>query len=711
MQDPRESLKSFCNRVAEAAVTEEGARLTRLLRLSGLLGETFQPTSGPATPARSQGSPGRVGIWEGKVEDGRTCFVRSSDMLQDWQHWANVGRIEPKGEKLRVVLIGESVARGYLYDPEFTPAMALERLLENRLGQGKVEVIDLARTDLGFDVGGLALAALQLEPDAAVLFSGNNWTVSLPPQLGDVPQIDGLLREQGVAGLKLFAEEQLDRNVQRLVADISKGYAEKGVPLIWLVPEFNLGDWRDPVTNAPHLPGNANRDWIAQFQAARLALAAGDLAAAAAAAERMVAIDGGVSVAGLYVLAECSQRCGDLEAARRSLELARDAVIWDPSRIVSPRSYGAAQEALRSGVALHEGMLVDLPQVFRDCLEGGIPDRRLFLDYCHLTAEGIRVAMAAAASSVLQALGGAPVPWRELVDDRIAPGPEEEAAASFLAAVHNGHWWQSYDLVRHDCLRAVQQSPAIAEVMTCFIDIQTRRAPMLMCRTAEEIASLGSRQIQQYLLRHNHQQLDPVLIDAITSVLDEAGVHQRARLSQLRRDEHAVARNATDLLDYYYCSAGLQPQEVMWTVLRQEGYVRRRENDYYKAYWAESRFVFVGEEGKPVQLSLACRLPATAPAEETAVLDLNGRPLAGIELGHDWRTWDLSVPGEALRDGLNEVVIHWPLPDFPGQKAFDAVGEELVDEVFPDFFCTFGEIHTFTASAAVDSRQRDGRGS
>lgn len=706
MQNPPESLKSFCDRVAEAAVTDEGARLTRLLRLSGLLGETFLPTAGLAAPAPvGAGSPDRVGIWERKTEDGCSYFARRMDMLKDWNYWANVGRIEPKGEKRRVILIGESVARGYLYDPEFTPAMALEAILESRLGPGKVEVIDLARTNLGLEVGELALSSLQLEPDAIVIFAGNNWSVSFPPQLSEVAYIDSLLRDQGISGLKRFAEDQLAGNVQRLVSDVSAACAAQGVPLVWILPEFNLGDWRDPVTNAPYLPGTANRDWIERLQAARRALAEGDLATATGEAERMVEIDGGVCVAGLYILAECSQRSGDREATRRYLELARDAVIWDPSRSTSPRTYKVAQEALRSEVGRHQGAsLVDMPQVFREYLDGGIPDRRLFIDYCHLTSEGIRVAMAAAAAPVLQALGGAPAPWRDLIDEKMAPSHEMEAEAAFLAAVHNGHWWQSSDLVRHYCLRAVRQSPAIAEVMTRFIDIQTRQTPMLMCRAAEEIAGLKSRQLQHYLLRYNHQQLDQLLIDAIGSALAEVGIDPQERLAQLRLAEHSIVQGETDLLDYYYCSAGLQPQEVMWAVPRREGYIRRKENHYYKAYWIESRFVFVGEAGSPAQLRLTSRLPGPASTEGVAVLAVNGQPQAEIELDHDWRTWDVTVPGEALRDGLNEVAIHWPLPEFPGQKAFESVAADLIDEIFPEFFCAFGEVHTFTVA---DGRKTD----
>lgn len=710
MAHPPESLKSFCNRVAEAAASEEGARLTRLLRLTGLLGEPFRPIASPTEgdaqdPNEGESAihvnPDRIGIWERRNENGRSYFVRRLDMIKDWNYWANLGRIEPKGERKRVVLIGESVARGYLYDPQFTPAMALETILEGQMGKGKVEVIDLARTNLALEVGELAISALELEPDAVIIFSGNNWRVSFRPQVSEIAYIDTVLRDQGMAGLKRYAEDQLEGNVRRLVREVSSRYQAKGVPLIWILPEFNFGDWRDPTTNAPHLAGTANRDWIVQWQAAREAFDAGDLKTAAERAERMVELDQGVAVAGLYLLAECSQRSGDIEEARRYLELARDAVIWDPSRSTAPRTHAIAEEALRSEAAKHGSALVDMPKIFREHLGGTLPDRRLFLDYCHLTAEGIRVAMAAAAADVLRLLTGKETPWHDLVDEGIAPSREVEAEASFLAAVHNAHWWQSFDLVRYYCARSVQASPGIAEVMSRFIDIQTRQTPMLMCRAAEEIVGLGSPLIQHYLLRYNHQQLDRLLIDAIASALQEIGVDPRERLAELRRDEHSITRRDIDLLDYYYCSAGLQPQEVMWVVPRRDGHHSHRDgNHYYKAYWTHSRFIFAGEAGCPARLSLTCRLPGhrlpgQTPWQGTVSLELNGRPQASMVVGRDWETWDLAIPGDAVREGLNELLIHWPLPDFPGHKALESVAHHLMDGSVPDFFCAFGEIHEF----------------
>jgi hypothetical protein len=55
-------------------------------------------------------NPDHIGIWERKDENGKTSFVRRMDALGEWHFWASLGRIEPKGKKRRVVLIGESVA-------------------------------------------------------------------------------------------------------------------------------------------------------------------------------------------------------------------------------------------------------------------------------------------------------------------------------------------------------------------------------------------------------------------------------------------------------------------------------------------------------------------------------------------------------------------------------------------------------------------------
>src|SRR5215470_6295499 len=166
MERPPESLKSFANRVAKATASPDGARITSLLRRAGLLGAAGEDSRTKhmayVTHVDHVVNSDHIGIWERKVENGKTCFVRRMEMMHDWQQWANVGRIEAKGDKPRVVLIGESVARGYLYDPMFSSSIALQMILDTQFGKGEVEVIDLARSNLSFEVRELALSAVQL---------------------------------------------------------------------------------------------------------------------------------------------------------------------------------------------------------------------------------------------------------------------------------------------------------------------------------------------------------------------------------------------------------------------------------------------------------------------------------------------------------------------------------------------------------------------
>ncbi|MET0650622.1 MAG: hypothetical protein ABW208_28775 [Pyrinomonadaceae bacterium] len=703
MQRPPETLKALANRIARQALSEDSAQIVRLLRLSGYMGgaaDFLFAGDAASNPLDHKVNPDHIGIWERKEENGRAAFVRRMEKMDEWHFWAPLGRIEPKGERLRVVLCGESVARGYLYDPEFTPAMALQAVLESRLGVGAVEVIDLARTSIYFEVRDVAVAALQLEPDLTVMFAGNNWCVSFPPHPSDVARMDAIMADEGIAGVKRLSEEQVAGNARRIVNDVSTAYQAAGVPLVWIIPEFNLGDWRDPITNAPHLAEGRNRRWIELLEEAEAAMRDGETERAATLARQMVELDEGVCVAGFYILAECARLAGDHDAERRNAELARDAVIWDSSRMVMPRTFECTKAAMRDEIGKFSNcQIVDAPALLKEHLGGAVPGRRIFLDYCHLTTEGIQVVAAAAASCTLRALRGVEVPWYALVDERIAPTRETEAEALFLAAVHSAHWWQPYDVVLHFCRRALKLSPHVADIMLNYIYLQTSRsAPMLMNESAEQISRLGSPLMLRYLMRYNDQKLDAELLDATVVALEEAGFSARERLERLRREEHSVSVREVNLLDYYYCSSANQPQETAWQTRLKINQYRMNEAEYYKAYWRESRFFFVGEAGVPVRLSLTLRLPRLTPEGAQVSVELNGRPQAEIEGAHEWATWDIMVEGSAVRDGLNGVTVRWPIQDFEPAAALERIMQDFFERKVPDFYAVFGEIYSFTAA-------------
>lgn len=693
MDRPLESLKTFANRMAQVAISDDSAQMVRLLRLAGFL-------AGPASQSdHAEGNPDHVGIWERKVENGKTFFIRRMEAMNEWLMWANVGRIEAKASKRRVVFIGESVARGYLYDPEFNPALALRTILEAQFGADDIEVIDLARTNLAYEVRELAIAALQLEPDIAIVFAGNNWSVSTPT-LADIAELDQALTNEGMAGAKRISDEHIAKRARRVACDVAQAYERKGLPLIWIIPEFNLGDWRDPVINAPHLDESLNKEWLSLLHEAQHALGEEDFNQAEELAQRMVRLDHRVCVAGLYILAECSRQANDLDRERKYLELARDATSWDSSMTFVPRPNSVSQQVLREEMTKHGNQIVDLPLLFKEYLNDRIPDRRLFLDYCHLTTEGIQIAMAAAAACVLRSLKGVETPWYTLMGDKVAPSAETEAEASFLAAIHNAHRWQSYDVVRYFALRALNFSPHIAELMLNYIDLQTRYSvPIRMSESEDKIFKVGSPLIHRYLFGNNDKRLDTLLLDAIVEALSEVGIDARERLDRLRREEHSVTRRDINLLDYYYITAAHQPHELAGLIWINSNGRLTYDTHYYRAYSPESKFIFIGEANCTLQFCLTCRLPNTAPHEETISVTINGRTATEIVVGRDWTTWDIDVAGEVIKDGVNEVAVYWPIPDFPGKSALEKVADDLCAAMFPAFYPSFGEIHSFTVTS------------
>jgi len=717
MERPPESLKPFADRIARAAASDEADQLVRMLRISGLTGEYaghqiahLGDDERPSTicvsePGVSQRQSKLIGIWERKEENGKVCFARRVDMMEVWHFWANVGRIEAKSSKLRVLFIGESVARGYLYDPGFTPALALQMILEEHYGKDQVEVIDLARTNLGYEIKDLSLAALQLEPDIAIFFAGNNWEKKTSlPTFKDIARMNEAIVTEGMVAVKRVFDEYIERTGRNIITEVLSEYQNAGIPIVWLIPEFNLADWREPFTNAPYLPENRNREWIATMKEARKALSNGEVAKAEQLGERIVELDQGVCSAGYYILAECRRRSGDSEAQRTYLESARDAQSWDNSIMYIPKNYNIAQRVLREELPKYGAQVVDLPVLFKQYLNGEIPGNRLFLDYCHMTTEGIQIAMGAAASCVLRALKGVEKPWYTLAGDHIAPSPKIEAEASFLASIHNAHRYQNYEMVRHFCARAVKASPHVAELMLHYIDLQvTHKAPLRMSEAELEIFRLGSPLVHRYLFPNNDKRLDKLLLTAIVDALEEAGIPARERLERRYREEHSTQVGPTDMLHpYYYLSAG-QPHEfegLTWPLARVDYDPR-----YYRAYWPDSRFVFVGEAGYPVNLSLTCRLPKFAADKGKISIDCNGKPQVELAVSKDWSAWDITIPGEAIQDGVNEIEVHWPIPDFRTNEALSEVIVKLCQTRYPEYFPIFGDIHIFTASSVAHAAE------
>ena len=681
-------MKAFADRLARSLSGEEGAHAWQLLR-------TINSMS--AAPPISPPVGEWVGIWR-RNEAGWERQATAGEL----NLWADQVRIGPRTQARRVLLLGESVARGFFYDPHFTPAQVLEQQLRSHWGA--VEVIDLARTNMNLEeLEQLGSQARALQPDAVVVFAGNNWNFLetwKPRAPAEMAPLASALRQGGVPALRQYVEERLKQGVAALVEKFAGFYQREGVPVVWLVPEFNLVDWQDPPAGAPWLRGTSGERWFGCWQEARLALGRGEVEVAAGLAAELIALDQGCWSAGEMLLAECHRLRGDeVEIRRTHLERARDAALWDLIPY-SPRPFAASQETLRRTVARLGMGLVDLPKLFAEHLEGGLPDRRLFLDYCHLTSEGIQVAMAGAVACLLQEVEGRQISWRQAGGEgQFRPPKKVEGEARFLAAIHNAHWGQSDELIRQQCSQALKYNPQLAQAMLLFVDVQNQRAPLWLCRSAEQLAALTSTSLLRYILAFNDAIMDRRLVGALVEVFKEAGLEIGAQVAALRQREHSVAGRQIDLLDSYYFLESPVQRESLWTL---PGLPANFAADFYRAYGEESVFVFVGEVGLGVELDLTCRLPAGSEGAPVRVT-VNGGQVLAQPGACRWQHYSVLVPGVLVRQGMNEVRIWWPVPDLGrGEQDLARAADALERGGYPELFPVFGELHTFVARGAPE---------
>ena len=692
----------------------------------------------------SHRNPRPISIWQPREVAGELVWVRPEPSPLGDHHAArrvlHPRRAESRrdGER-RICLFGESAAAGYLYAPHLTAATALERWLA-RIGSGgpRHEVIDLARTNE--TLAGLVAtveASLQLEPDLLVLFAGNNWNLlettevsPYVPSAGDRRRFAAALDQAGLPGAVGLARKTLDSRVRATLGRIASLAAGAGVPVVALVPEVSLADWesRQP---PPWLPGDGIARWYADLDAARAALEGDDPEGAEAAAWRMNRLDGSASPVPFRLLAAAWRLRPGREADARDAALAEVDAVHYPllAFLAAPQATSAARALLAEAAAEHGWGRVDLREVFARHTGSLLPGRRLFLDYCHLTSEGMAVAMAATAAEVLRRLpegGGTPLDWPELFRDLdpAAPGdrerllglsPEAEATARLGAAVHGAHRHlpvgDRRPILVHWCRTALDASPGVAAAMAELAAVRAADGPAVLAEAARR--NLAS----PYPLRLQHglrwRGLDAEVLEAARAALREHGGEPAAR-SAIETIDRTLAgeplpaagidlaagwRHLAEPLARFY------PEAMDLADLTGRAMLR--------CPWPETSFwlpLADVDAAAGLSLRLAARLPpipgVDAVRRGPVVATVDGREAGRVLLGERWARATFRIPAGELGPGLHRLAIHWPMPPPVGEAALEAARERLARGVEADLHPVFGEVFSLVASPAL----RAGRG-
>lgn len=675
-RDPRAALTK---RLSELLGTPRGAEALAAMQRLALVTNEPGPTGDVAGRDEL-----RFGIWEPvAVGEGEMDFVRNPALASQWRFWADIDRIRPKRSP-RVVLLGESVARGYLYDPSVTPAGVLERMLQRVPGLERAEVVDLARTDLGID-GLRAMLDLvpALEPDAVVLFAGNNWH-NLPLRVEHLQLLADALRADGYGGIRrVVIHDTVLPRIRRMLDELAASLAPFDIPVAIVVPEFNLADWRsEPAVLVPTLRGSDHTTWMAAREEAEAARDEGRADDLERIARGMVSLDRGTSALSQNLLADALLALGREAEARVALEAARDAV-YGLMIAHSPRCPSPVQDTLRARARELGFAVVDLPAAF--VARHVLPDRRFLLDYCHLTIEGMRVAVAATAEAVAGLLGLAPPPTPELEATDIPIPPLEEALAHVLAAIHNAHWGQDRDVVGYHCRQAVRRAPEVVAFLLAHAEAQSHHADRWLGVAFDHLMSAPN--VRRYLGVDGSWMVEKLadfdLLEAIVDAVEQAGTPARARIDEILRAEHGQAERV-NLLDPRYCAR---------TFGERNGYGLGQARGYFRALDRVSQFVLVRDEVESTVLRLTCRVPA---GDGEVGLRINGSAVAVMTGTRHWRTHVIELRSDLLHPGTNRVEIVWPLLA-PSEELIEEDARRIERGEYPDVLPAFGDVHAFLA--------------
>jgi hypothetical protein len=678
MTTDQNNLKTMADRLTDLlSSAKSGREVESILNREMSFGDK-ERANGNKTPVKSAGKVGspprqqkKVGIWEPVVKNGQTTYVRPQNG-DPRKLWADVECIKPKDGKFRVALLGESVARGYFLDPDFNCAVALQTILEAATDKDTVEVIDLAQVSQGFiQLKNLINSAPAIEPDALVIFAGNNWYSAHILDAIDFETAGEILRrENNWAAVRGYAEGVVRRQVSLFAEYLGKLSKEWSVPIVFIIPDYNLVDWEVSQSwQNPLITSDLEEDRARIKANAEDAMAAGDYKLAAALGNELIRIDEEASPTGYEILAQCDLIRGNFVGARHYREKAIDTGFTAP--IMAPRCFSIMQEALRSSGASCGLLIVDMPQIFQECLSSELPGRRYFLDFCHMTAEGIWIAMASAAEKILPLLGVSSFTRSELRSYEYPVDCKVIARAHLKAALINAYLGQGYEIIHHHCSEALRRDPEVYSLLRLIIECHLRRAhDMNLISRMNEYSrepAVTLNRMNPTIAYNAANHLSPQLIHAVTNVLSESHPDIADEINELLVKEYCVTERGTDLLSRSYIDVVGTHLEFLW----EDRYA------FFKSYQAETRFRLICEKAEAIDVRITGRVPIEDVLAKEVRLSVNGKIIQVFNADSKWRTWNFMIPADLLRRGINSLVICWPKPVVERKRRVEEVANAL----------------------------------
>lgn len=602
-----------------------------------------------------------VGIWRRTMELEGMVYTRDPRFANEFCHWAQVDRIPARKSGKRIVYAGESGARGFLLDPFFRPSAYLEQMLSQVEESVPVEVIDLARVSIKLkDLMKVCAECIQLEPDVLIVYAGDNWRKSLwgltdeeKHQVLDVLNRGG---EERFQGIKAVFEHKSEGLIVSFLEQLHQQYILQGIPVILVIPEFNLKDWRNSKSDRELVwPQGEQGLWLEMSSQLDRYLHSGQLEEVEKLVDRFIELNR-ANPKGYELLGRLQYGEGQTREARQWLERARDTSVY---RLGPPPACTSfIRDQLLTYSQKYKMKVIDLPAVFNRELNGDLPGFNLFLDYCHLNPEGIHLMVSEIASAICEALGHDQLP-SSILNNRITPEATIQSKAHFYAAIHSAHIGdQPYEVLYWHCCEAMKHWSGIADWFVALADLSARKTPWLLNQSYKTICT------PQYVILRQFRDcmvLDMDLVRAMLQCLKEAGRDIESEINHLRIREHAPELGETvDLLETYY------RENSYFNVFAGSKSVdyNHRNQIYYSARSYTSSFYLIADPKQQLLVKLTLRRQHIHQDDNQVLIKLNGAKVLEIMLDEHWSSYSFSLDGKLLLDsGVNLITFHWPSID------------------------------------------------
>lgn len=619
---------------------------------------------------------GCVGIW--LYDEASEKFILNQEVSEEWRFWNNQYAIEKytKADK-RIVFLGESSARGYFYDPEYTPSIELKHLLE-KYAQEEYEVVDLAKTDLTHErLIELIEAVVQLKPDEVILYSGNNWNASALWNDDDIETkltILSTLKYEGLKGLERLVETYLSKQVQQFYEAIKDQLISAGIDVTIIVPDYNVFDWKNEDTSVVSIADAGEFFQNKQLKQLKKWNAEKNYDEIIKLGEQFT-LENVYHIEGLNYIAKAYLTTGNVKLAEKVLRRINDISHLFP-QVYTPRIHSIVQgEMATNSLGIKVIQLTELIERNNHI----IADKTVFLDYCHLSRIGIQVLTTEICRYILKQ-------EEESIESYYEVSEQVESEAEFLAAIHNAHWGQSEQAIQRHLQRSIEINSDYSErTFKEFIDFQHRKLPYWMSSLSEPYLKNLSRQKQRYLTMHNGLSLNIPLLRVMNDLLKNG-----AQDSQMGNNPF-LGFQRRRLLNHEYYLTSIDRKEAKYDFSGLPDKMKRY--GYYRSFQRSSFFYFNLEEVTEVLFQLVSRNRMINMGTEFSIL-LNGNLVCQGDSTVQWKNFSFEVSEKHTNKGLNMLEIVWPDNNqIDVEKELQSIEESIRKNRMPDLHYCFGEIH------------------